>query len=162
MKFAQYDNATLGIGYSSLNTFGVIYSSLQVGDYFVISESNSTVGHALTGISTYTGGLNNYPASKVGTAYTTLDGVYLVERVTTPAAGIVTVRCMFALAPGNTSIQVNTNAVSNGVYGRYSWGVIYDYQNRSRFSPKDFVVNTDNGLVGLSTAPDVYRTRGVK
>jgi hypothetical protein len=162
LQSEQYDNTTLGIGYSSLNTFGVTYSELQVGDYFIISESNSTVGHALTGISTYKGGLNNYPASKVGTAYTTLDGVYLVERVSAPAAGIVTVRCMFALAPGNTSIQVNTNAVSNGVYGRYSWGVIYDYQNRSRFTPKDFIVNTDNGLTGLSTAPDVYRTRGVK
>ena len=162
LESEQYDNSTLGIGYSSLNTFGVTYSELNVGDYFIISESNSTVGHALTGISTYSGGVSNYPASKVGTAYTTLDGVYLVERVSEPSAGIVTVRCMFALAPGNTSIQVNTNAVSNGVYGRYSWGVIYDYQNRSRFTPKDFIVNTDNGLVGLSTAPDVYRTRGVK
>jgi len=106
--------------------------------------------------------LNNYPASKVGTAVSFIDGVYRVERVSQPVSGIVTVRCMFALAPNGGAIQVNTNTNDNGVYGRYSWGKIYDYENRSRFNPQNFIVNTDNGLVGLSTAPEVYRTRGVK
>ena len=38
LKSETYDNTTLGIGYSSLNTFGVTYSQLEQGDYFVIYE----------------------------------------------------------------------------------------------------------------------------
>jgi hypothetical protein len=161
LKSENYDNITLGIGYSSLNTYGVSYSELEVGDYFVIYESNSLIGHALTGITTSLGGLSNYPASKVGTATTYLDGVYRVERVSQPVAGIVTVRCNFTYGPNNIPIQVNVNTNENGIYGKYSWGKIFDYQNRTRLNPKSFVVNTDNGLIGLSTAPDVLRTRGV-
>jgi hypothetical protein len=162
LKSEQYDNVTLGIGYSSLNTFGISNSQLDVGDYFVIYESNSAVGHALTGITTSIGGMNNYPASKVGTATSYLDGVYRVGYVSPAVSGIVTVRCYFAPGPGNIPIQVDTNTNENGIYGRYTWGKIYDYQNRTRFQPKNFTVNTDNGLVGLSTAPEVYRTRGLK
>lgn len=162
LQSEQYDNATLGIGYSSLDTFGILNSQLSVGDYFVITESNSPIGHALTGITTSLGGLTNYPASKVGTATSYLDGVYRVERVTEPVAGIVTVRCMFALAPGGGAIQVDINQNTNGVFGRYSWGKIYDFQNRIKFDPKTFIINSDNGLVGISSGPDVYRTRGIR
>lgn len=162
LQSEQYDNVSLGIGYSSLNTFGVTNSQLEIGDYFVIFDSNSTVGHALTGITTSIGGMNNYPASKVGTATSFLDGVYRVGTVSPSVSGIVTVRCYFAPGPGNISIQVNTNTNENGIYGKYTWGKIYDFQNRTRFSPENFIVNKDNGLVGLSTAPDVYRTRGLK
>jgi hypothetical protein len=161
LKSENYDNATLGIGYSSLNTYGVDYSELQVGDYFVIYESNSIIGHSLTGITTSLGGLSNYPGSRVGTAVSYLDGVYRVERVSPPVSGIVTVRCNFTYGPNNIPIQVNVNTNTNGVYGRYSWGKIFDYQNRTRRSPKNFYVNPNNGLIGLSTAPEVLRTRGV-
>jgi hypothetical protein len=161
LQSEQYDNANLGIGYSSLNAYGVTYSELQVGDYFIIFDSNSTIGHALTGITTSLGGLSNYPQSRVGTATTYLNGVYRVEQVTTPSAGIVTVRCNFTYGPNGIPIQVNILTNKNGIYGKYSWGKIYDYQNRTRFTPKDFYINTNNGLVGLSTAPVVYRTRGL-
>lgn len=161
LKSEQYDNANLGIGYSSLNTYGVTYSELQVGDYFVIFDSNSTIGHALTGITTSLGGLSNYPQSRVGTATSYLNGVYRVEKVTTPSAGIVTVRCNFTYGPGGIPIQVNIFTNQNGIYGKYSWGKIYDFQNRTRFTPKQFSINTNNGLVGLSTSPVVYRTRGL-
>lgn len=161
LQSETYDNQSLGIGYSSLNTYGISYSQLNVGDYFVIFESNSIIGHALTGITTSLGGLSNYPASRVGTAVSYLDGVYRVERVSEPVSGIVTVRCNFTYGPNNIPIQVNTYTNSNGVYGRYSWSRIFDYQNRTRLNPKDFIINTNNGLVGLSTAPDVFRTRGV-
>ena len=161
LKSETYDNQSLGIGYSSLNTYGVTSSQLDVGDYFVIYESNSLIGHALTGITTSLGGLSNYPASRVGTAVSYLDGVYRVERVTEPVSGIVTVRCNFTYGPNNIPLQVNTFTNENGIYGKYSWGKIFDYQNRTRLSPKDFIVNTNNGVVGLSTSPDVVRTRGV-
>jgi photosystem II stability/assembly factor-like uncharacterized protein len=161
LESENYNNTTLGIGYTSLNSYGVEYSGLEVGDYFVIYKSNAIAGHALTGISTYLGGLGNYPNSKVGTAVSFLDGLYRVERVTAPAAGIVTVGCNFALSPSGGSIQVNAFTNPKGYMGRYTWGKIYDFQNRSRESPESFIVNVDNGIVGLSTAPDVYRTRGV-
>ena len=170
LESERYDNTTLGIGYSSLNTYGVNFSEIQVGDYFVITESNTVVGQALTGITTYSGGLNNYPESKVGTAQSggSANGLYRAERVSPPPSGvgIVTVRCMFAYgsdyAEQPITAFVDTSANTNGIHGRYSWGKIYDYQNRRSFTPKDFVVNTDNGTVGLSTAPQVYRTRTIK
>ena len=163
LKSEVYDNETLGIGYSSLNVFGVSHPGLSVGDYFVIYDSNSTCGHALTGITTSLGGMSNYPASRVGTAVSFLDGVYIVESVTEPFAGIVTVGCNFAPIPavGADIIDVNAGINTTGFFGRYTWGKIFDYQNRSRESPKEFFVNTNNGLFGLEDAPKVYRTRGI-
>ena len=163
LKSEEYDNATLGIGYSSLNVFGIANSQLSVGDYFVITDSNTEIGAglALTGITTSTGGLNNYAESVVGVAYTTLNGVYRAERVSAPSAGIVTVRCMFAFQ-NNAAIQVNVNNNTNGIHGKYSWGRIFDFQNRAVFSPKHFSVDTSNGLTGISTSADVFRTRGLK
>ena len=163
LKSEDYDNATLGIGYSSLNVFGITNSQISVGDYFVITDSNTTIGAglALTGITTSTGGLNNYAESVVGVAYTTLDGVYRAERVSEAYAGIVTVRCMFAFQ-NNAAIQVNVNNNTNGIHGKYSWGRIHDFQNRAVFSPKHFTVDLSNGLTGLSTSADVFRTRGLK
>jgi hypothetical protein len=135
---------------------------LEVGDYFKIFDTNSLIGHALTGITTSLGGLSNYPDSKVGTAITYLDGVYRVESVSEPSVGIVTVRCNFTYGPNNIPIQVNTYTNENGNYGKYSWGKIFDYQNRSKLKPKDFYVNLDQGLLGISTSPEIYRTRGIK
>ena len=158
LQSEQYDNSALGIGYSALNTYGVDYSQIEVGDRFVIFDSNSTAGHALTGITTNFGAL----IEPIGVAVSFIDGVYQAERVdATPSTGIVTVRCMFATSPTGGAIDVNTSLNENGVYGRYTWGKIYDFQNRTRYGPKDFFVNTNNGLSGLSTAPDVYRTRGL-
>ena len=37
LKSEEYDNATLGIGYSSLNIFGITNSQISEGDYFVIT-----------------------------------------------------------------------------------------------------------------------------
>jgi hypothetical protein len=153
LKSETYDNTTLGIGYSSLNTFGVTYSQLEQGDYFVIYDSNVTSGYALTGITTTTG-------IRVGTATSFIDGLYRVENViSNPSSGIVTVRCDFV--PVTNGVDKAINVGINTFYGRYTWGKIYDYQNRARENPKDFIVNTNDGLTGLSTAAEVYRTRGL-
>jgi hypothetical protein len=153
LKSETYDNTTLGIGYSSLNTFGVTYSQLEQGDYFVIYESNVTSGYALTGITTTTG-------IRVGTATSFIDGLYRVENViSNPSSGIVTVRCDFV--PVTNGVDKAINVGINTFYGRYTWSKIYDYQNRARENPKDFVVNTNDGMTGLSTAAEVYRTRGL-
>jgi hypothetical protein len=85
LQSEYYDNATLGVGYSSLNSLSVTYSQLSKGDYFVITDSNVETGHDIIGITTFAGlnGMVNYPASKVGTATSFLDGVYRVEDVQT-------------------------------------------------------------------------------
>jgi hypothetical protein len=153
LKSETYDNTILGIGYSSLNKFGVTYSQLETGDYFVIFDSNVTSGYALTGITTATG-------IRIGTATSFIDGLYRVENVVSnPLSGIVTVRCDFVSVNGGVDKAITVGI--NTFYGRYTWSKIYDYQNRARENPKDFVVNTNNGLTGLSTAAEVYRTRGL-
>ena len=154
-----YQNDNLGIGYSSLNTFGIDSSQLEIGDYFVISNSNVLCGHALTGITDSLGGMSNYPNSKVGTARSFIDGVYRVEGVTTANAGvgIVTVTCNFVAVNGGISLSL-VGLSQTTFYGNYSWGKFYDYDNRQVGVPKQFNVNTDNGLIGLSTSSQVSRT----
>ena len=136
---------------------------------------------ALTGITTTLGGMSNYPNSKVGTAYSFLDGVYMVEDVTSPvivgpnSGGICTVTCNFApiegpfgnyvqvykRGPNNTGVNTNGSSGTTPFYGRYSWGKIYDYQNRILGNPKSFNVYNDNGLSGISTNPQIFRTVGL-
>ena len=158
-----YANHNLGIGYSSLNTFGIDSSQLEIGDYFVISNSNVKCGHALTGITESLGGMPNYPNSKVGTARSfidngyIIDGVYRVEGVTAANAGIVTVSCNFVAVNGGLSVNI-AGLSQTTYYGNYSWGKFYDYDNRQLGTPKQFDVNTDDGLIGLSTSPQVSRT----
>ena len=157
LKSNTYDNNNLGIGYSSLNTFGINSSQLEIGDHFVISNSNVICGHALTGITDSLGGMSNYPNSKVGTARSFIDGVYRVDGVTAANAGIVTVSCNFVAVDGGLSINI-AGLSQTTFYGDYSWGKFYDYDNRQLGIPKQFNVNTDDGLIGLSTSSQVSRT----
>ena len=167
LKSETYDNQTLGIGYTSLNVLGVNNCQLTKGDYFVITDSNVTVGHAITGITTSLGGMSNYPASKVGTAVSFIDGVYRVEQVTNPVLGIVTVTCNLAPSSFGNFVQIykrglnNSGIGTNNFYGNYSWGKIFDFQNRVLSNPKSFSAFTDNGIVGLSTSSKVIRTRSL-
>lgn len=166
LKSEQYDNSTLGIGYSSLNIFGVLNSQLSKGDYFVITDSNVQTGGDLVGITTLLGGMSNYPNSKIGIAKSFIDGVYIVEDVTSPSLGIVTVTCNFAPMVDNY-VKVyargsdNTGVGTNNYYGRYSWAKIYDYQNRILGNPKTFEVFNDNGISGISSSPKIIRTRSI-
>ena len=158
LESENYDNSLLGIGYSSLNVFGIERSQLNVGDYFVIFDSNVTTGYALTGISTITGMI----IGSSGVSTNTIDGVYRAENVIVDTnVGVVTVRCDFVTVPGGVDKAISTGINTTGFYGRYTWGQIYDYQNRARENPKEFNVNTRDGVIGLSTAPEVYRTRGL-
>jgi hypothetical protein len=166
LKSEQYDNNTLGVGYSSLNVFGVTNSQLSKGDYFVITDSNVTTGGDLVGITTLLGGMSNYPNSKIGIAKSFIDGVYIVEDVTSPSLGIVTVTCNFAPMVDNY-VKVysrgsgNTGVGTNSFYGRYSWAKIYDYQNRILGNPQTFEVFNDNGISGISSSPKIIRTRSI-
>ena len=151
-----------------MNTFGVLNPQLTKGDYFTISDSNVVTGAALTGISSAAGGMASYPNSIVGVATQFLDGVYLVEDVSTPSLGIVTVTCNFAPMPGYTNHvdiyirgENNTGINTSGYLGRYSWSKLYDFQNRVLGDPKSFNVFNNNGITGISSSPKVMRTRNI-
>ena len=160
------DNTNLGYGYSSLNALGINYSQLQKDDYFIIYDSPCVVGHALTGITTAIGGINNYPLNKVGIIPSgdNLGGIFRVEYATVgdSVSGLVTVTCAFQPGPNNNSdIQVGftTDHLIDTFYGKYTWGQIYGYQNRGAGTPKEFFVNSDNGLTGLTTSAVVSRIK---
>lgn len=156
LKSESYDNTTLGIGYSALDSYGVTYSGISTGDYFVIYNSNVQPAHPLIGVTTENGLVSN-----VGIASTFIDGVYRAENVQSSGVGIVSVFCRFLPGSGyGNQITVIVNN-SNGFCGNYSWGKIYDYQNRGIGVPNNFTVNTNNGFIGLSSAPEVIRTRGL-
>lgn len=146
-------------GYDSLNTYGITYSNLTTGDYFIIQNSNvgTVAGYALTGITTHLGGMSNYPESKVGTATSYLDGVYRVDYVqsTNTPQGIVTVTCHFV--PVNGGISINTSGVTTSYYGNYSWSKIFDFDSRDLNEALSFNVNPNNSLTGLSTSPTINR-----
>ena len=146
-------------GYNTLDDYGITFSHLSVGDYFIITNSNvnTITGYALTGITTSLGGMSNYPASKVGTATSYIDGVYKVEYVNTSSTsqGITTVTCN--VVPVNGGIGINTSGVTGKYYGNYSWSKIINYESRTIRNPLDYTVNTNNGLIGLSTAPTIQR-----
>ena len=125
------------------------YSPIQQGDYFIISNSNVTSNIDLVGITTLSGTI-----STVGVSKTFIDGIYRAEESQISVSGITTVICAISTS-ATLTVGVNT------FYGNYSYGIIYDYQNRARNSPKSFIVNKNNGLVGLSSGPIVYRTRGI-
>jgi photosystem II stability/assembly factor-like uncharacterized protein len=170
LKSNYYDNLNLGIGYSSINQFkdannnSITYSQIGIGDYFVISNSSSRVinGFSLIGISTLSG-----QNEVIGVATNYIDGVYRAEAVlSNPSSGIVTVTCHFyptLVYPSGAGIApINVGVVSSTYYGDYSWSKIYGYQNRQRFSPQNFIVDTSNGLIGLTTSAQIYRTRQLK
>ena len=163
LKSQYNDNSNLGYGYSSLNALGVQYTGLQKGDFFTIYDSSLVVGHALTGITTSSG--SNQPVGMV-TSGDYLGGVFRVEEVTVGDAisGLATVTCAFLPGPtpyGNNTIQVGLGVTSNmdTFWGKYSWGKFFGYQNRGAGNPTNFLVNTMNGNVGLSTAAVVSRTK---
>jgi len=163
LKSQYNDNSNLGYGYSSLNALGVEYTGLQKGDFFTIYDSSLVVGHALTGITTSSG--SNQTVGMV-TSGDYLGGVFRVEEVTVGDAisGLATVTCAFLPGPtpyGNNTIQVGLGVTSNmdTFWGKYSWGKFFGYQNRGAGNPTNFLVNTMNGNVGLSTAAVVSRTK---
>ena len=163
LKSQYNDNSNLGYGYSSLNALGVQYTGLQKGDFFTIYDSSLVVGHALTGITTSSG--SNQTVGMV-TSGDYLGGVFRVEEVTVGDAisGLATVTCAFLPGPtpyGNNTIQVGLGVTSNmdTFWGKYSWGKFFGYQNRGAGNPTNFLVNTMNGNVGLSTAAVVSRTK---
>lgn len=131
------------------------YSPILTGDYFTINNSNVSANTQLVGITTLSG-----ITTTVGIINSFLDGIYRAEVSDNTTLGITTVTCAFN-PTSNLGGIINLNIGGSSFYGNYSYGIIYDYQNRARKSPKQFIVNNTNSLAGLITGPIIYRSRGL-
>ena len=128
-------------------------SSLSVNDYFILSNTNQTVGNTI----------NSYDsaAAVIGIATNNLDTIYQVEsasNLTTSVVGVGTtvVRRVFARVSGITSVGINTTST---YLGSYSWGRI-DLHSRSE--DNTFNAYGDSGFVGIKTSAIIQRTTPLK
>lgn len=159
-------------------------SSITVGDYFVISDSN--VGYGLTSLT-----INNQPIS-IGNTF--IDNVYQLYSLKsvggqifgsitifgeekTPSPTTVEDSSTLIIDDGSTLIvdgeeismitKVSnhnnlesdlTNSTTN-YYGNYSWGKINAFK---RLNPKSFEVYNNNGYIGINSSPVVRRSYPLK
>lgn len=159
IKGSITNNVISGINTSNLNV-GDMVSTYEI-NYFPANTTITSIGSSLAIVSNliqYTGILTSYVLFE--RSLITLDGVYSVEDITDPdvITGISTITCRFGQLPVDiTNSIIKGNQIN--FYGRYSWGKIYNFQNRSRGNPKQFESYNDNGIIGISTSAEVYRTR---
>jgi hypothetical protein len=133
------DVASVGVASTGL-------SALQVGDYFILDNTN--VGDGITSRDT-TGTVN----VSIGNSF--LDNVYQVQAVSTVSSTVPGVGVTFV-----TRVRVNVDSSTNNApvgvttrAGTYTWGKI---TNLGRRMPMSFVVNS-NRLSGINTSPVVVR-----
>ena len=132
----------------------ITISSLDVGDFFVISNSNA--GIAATSISSKDTSGN---VIGVGTQY--IDNVYQVDTATSMAAnvtgvGITYVRRIYARSSANNP---STSGVETSRYfGSFSWGRI----DLGTDAAQAFNAYTTNGLGGISTSAIVQRAKPLR
>jgi len=154
-SFLRNSDVTQGITGSGANS-GIVTSGLQVGDYFIVTNSNVDVGIGFSSIDYDTG-------SVVGVGTTFIDNVYRVAAVNyshvTDAVGF-----------GQTSVTqvtvgvgtVNPNLVGlagSEFYGEYSYGIM---RLSERNTVRSYPVNTSNGISGILTGPIIRRKSFLK
>jgi len=137
-------NANVNVG---LGTTG--FSGIQTGYFFVAYNTN--VGNAITSY-----GLNG---SSVGVGTTFIDNIYQAVSVSygsTSAIGVGLTNLV------SVTVKVSNNNITglgySSYYGNYSWGKI----TTTGKNTKSFVVQTNNGITGLSTCPVVRRRYPLK
>ena len=132
----------------------ITLSSLDVGDFFVISDSNA--GIATTSISSKDTSGN---VIGVGTQY--IDNVYQVDTASSMASnvtgvGITYVRRIYARSSSNNP---STSGVETSRYfGTFSWGRI----DLGKVASQAFNAYTTNGLGGISTSAIVQRGKPLR
>ena len=154
-SFLRNSDVTQGITGSGANS-GIVTSGLQVGDYFIVTNSNVDVGIGFSSVDYDTG-------SVVGVGTTFIDNVYRVAAVNyshvTDAVGF-----------GQTSVTqvtvgvgtVNPNLVGlagSEFYGEYSYGIM---RLSERNTVRSYPVNTSNGISGILTGPIMRRKSFLK
>ena len=150
-SFLRKSEFTQGASGSGANS-GIVTSGLNVGDFFIVSNSN--VGHGLTSLNT--------DGSAVGVGTTYIDNVYRVAHrtlgVTTDAMGFGSTVV--------TQVVVSVNSL-NGLsglghsmyFGDYSYGRL---QLSDRNTVRSYPVNTSNGVTGILTGPIIKRQSFLK
>ena len=150
-SFLRKSEFTQGASGSGANS-GIVTSGLNVGDFFIVSNSN--VGHGLTSLNT--------DGSAVGVGTTYIDNVYRVAHrtlgVTTDAMGFGSTVV--------TQVVVSVNSL-NGLsglghsmyFGDYSYGKL---QLSDRNTVRSYPVNTSNGVTGILTGPIIKRQSFLK
>ncbi len=154
-SFLRNSDVTQGTTGSGANS-GIVTSGLQVGDYFIVTNSNVNVGTGFSSVDYDTGAV-------VGVGTTFIDNVYRVAAVNyshvTDAVGF-----------GQTSVTqvtvgigtVNPNLVGlagSEFYGEYSYGIL---RLSERNTIRSYPVNTSNGISGILTGPIMRRKSFLK
>tara|TARA_R100001463_G_scaffold29565_4_gene67181 strand:+ start:6528 stop:10223 length:3696 start_codon:yes stop_codon:yes gene_type:complete len=124
---------------------GLTKTGISTGDYFIVNRSNVGAGvTAKSGIGT------NFETVGITTQF--LDGVYQVSHLTQVGSG-QTMRVHVEIEKDH---GLNFTGLTSGVgayYGSYSW---------TKFTTGTvgfaFTTNTQNGLIGLSTAANIVRS----
>jgi len=126
------------------NFDNIVRSGIATGDYFVID--NSIVGNGVTSLNAAEG----FDTLSIGSSF--IDNVYRADDVVSSSSGIVTVF-------SNVQSISGIGSTSGFTCAKYSWGKIYDYNSRQ--NPKQFNLS-NTGLIGVSTAPLVFRKAPLK
>lgn len=144
--FVPLDSYLRDTNIASVGVASTGLSALQVGDYFVLDNTN--IGDGI--ISRNTTGTVNV---SIGNSF--LDNVYQVQAVSTASSTVPGVGVTFV-----TRVRVNVDSSTNNApvgvttrAGTYTWGKI---TNLGRRRPMSFAVNS-NRLSGINTSPVVVR-----
>ena len=148
MRKSEFTQGTTGSGANS----GIVTSGLNVGDFFIISNSN--VGHGLTSLNT--------DGSSVGVGTTYIDNVYRVAHrtlgVTTDAMGFGSTVVTQVVVSVN-SLNGLTGLGHSMYFGDYSYGKL---MLNDRNTVRSYPVDTSNGVTGILTGPIVKRKQFLK
>ena len=128
-----------------INEFGgILKTGISTGDYFVVSNSNVGSGVTAVGVGT---------TSVIGVATSFLDSVYQVSHLEVVGTG-KTMRIHTNVQDNHGLSFVGLSSGAGNTYGSFSWAKF----TSSRAGGFEQSVTTNNGLVGLSTAPQLIRT----
>ena len=119
-------------------------TGISTGDYFVVSNSNVGSGVTAVGVGT---------TSVIGVATSFLDSVYQVSHLEVVGTG-KTMRIHTNVQDNHGLSFVGLSSGAGNTYGSFSWAKF----TSSRAGGFEQSVTTNNGLVGLSTAPQLIRT----
>ena len=150
-SFLRNSDITQGTTGSGANS-GIVTSGLNVGDFFIVSNSN--VGHGLTSLNT--------DGSAVGVGTTYIDNVYRVAHrtlgVTTDAMGFGSTVVTQVVVSVN-SLNGLTGLGHSMYFGDYSYGKLL---LNDRNTVRSYPVNTSNGITGILTGPIIKRESFLK
>ena len=129
---------------------------MNVGDYFIVTNSNINVGTGFSSVDYDTGAV-------VGVGTTFINNVYRVAAVNlshvTDAVGFgQTIITQVTVGVG--TVPPNLVGLANSTYyGDYSYGII---RMNERNTVRSYPVNTLNGVTGILTGPIVKRQSFLK